>query len=155
MLLTYQALGQITDAISDCSLAIALDPNYPKAISRRATLHEMIRDYGQASSDLQRLLSLLERKMEDQSGGKRATSNGDDPVTVRLRLAKVEDKARTEMPLDMYKILGIETSSDAAEIKKAYRKAALRHHPDKAGQLLVRSENANEGLWKEVAEKVH
>lgn len=26
----YQALGQITDAIADCSLAIALDSNYPK-----------------------------------------------------------------------------------------------------------------------------
>lgn len=26
----YQALNQITDAIADCSLAIALDENYPK-----------------------------------------------------------------------------------------------------------------------------
>ncbi|MQM22836.1 hypothetical protein Taro_055894, partial [Colocasia esculenta] len=151
----YQALGQITDAISDCSLAIALDPNYLKAISRRATLLEMIRDYSQASSDLHRLVSLLERKLGDQSGGRRTTSNGDDLELVHLRLAKVEDKARKEIPLDMYKILGIETSSDAAEIKKAYRKAALRHHPDKAGQLLVRSENTDEGLWKEVADEVH
>jgi DnaJ homolog subfamily C member 7 len=26
----YQALGQITDAIADCSLAMVLDTNYPK-----------------------------------------------------------------------------------------------------------------------------
>lgn len=26
----YQALGQIVDAIADCSLAMALDGNYPK-----------------------------------------------------------------------------------------------------------------------------
>lgn len=26
----FQALGQITDAIADCSIAIALDPSYPK-----------------------------------------------------------------------------------------------------------------------------
>uniref|UniRef100_A0A1D1YKX2 DnaJ subfamily C member 7 n=1 Tax=Anthurium amnicola TaxID=1678845 RepID=A0A1D1YKX2_9ARAE len=152
---TYQALGQITDAISDCSLAIALDPNYPKAISRRATLHEMIRDYGQASNDLCRLVSLLESKLEDNSGCKRSTSNGDDPEVSRLRLAKVEEKARKEIPLDMYMILGIEPSSDAVEIRKAYRKAALRHHPDKAGHFLARSENTDEGLWKQVADEVH
>ncbi|KAK6144065.1 hypothetical protein DH2020_020885 [Rehmannia glutinosa] len=51
----YRAMGQILDAIADCSLAIALDGNYYKAISRRATLYEMIRDYGQAIADLQKL----------------------------------------------------------------------------------------------------
>ncbi|KAI3871005.1 hypothetical protein MKW92_043388 [Papaver armeniacum] len=63
----YQAIGQITDAIADCSLAIALDGNYPKAISRRATLHEMIRDYGKAATDLHRLIPLLEKQAEDKA----------------------------------------------------------------------------------------
>ncbi len=31
---------------------------------------------------------------------------------------------------DFYKILGIEKNADAAEIKKAYRKLAMKHHPD-------------------------
>ncbi|KAG6522124.1 hypothetical protein ZIOFF_019261 [Zingiber officinale] len=75
----YQAVGQITDAIADCSVAIALDATYPK---------------------------------------------------------------------------GIESSSSVADIKKAYRKAALRHHPDKAVQILVRSENLDK-LRREVAEEVH
>ncbi|KAG1371172.1 putative DnaJ subfamily C member 7 [Cocos nucifera] len=117
----YQALGQITDAIADCSLAIALDPSYPKAISRRATLHEMIRDYGQAANDLHRLISFLEKQL---------TSKG--------------NQSR-----------GIEQSSSAADVKKAYRKAALKHHPDKAGQFLARSENADDGLWREVADEVY
>lgn len=30
---TYQALGQIVDAIADCSLAIALDPTYTKVFN--------------------------------------------------------------------------------------------------------------------------
>ncbi|KAF9592592.1 hypothetical protein IFM89_016043 [Coptis chinensis] len=43
----------------------------------------------------------------------------------------------------------------ASDIKKAYRRAALRHHRYLAGQILPRSENGNDGVWKEVAEEVH
>ncbi|XP_078447062.1 heat shock protein DnaJ with tetratricopeptide repeat-containing protein [Wolffia australiana] len=150
----YQALGQITEAISDCSLAIALDPGYPKAISRRATLYEMIRDYVQSANDLRKLISLLEKK-ENKGGRVRPTNDVNDLPLARLRLSNVEEKTREEIRLDLYKILGVEASSDVAEIKKAYRKAALKFHPDKASQLLIRSENTDEKLWKEVANEVH
>uniref|UniRef100_A0A0D9Y6N2 J domain-containing protein n=1 Tax=Oryza glumipatula TaxID=40148 RepID=A0A0D9Y6N2_9ORYZ len=99
----YQAMGQILDAIADCSLAIALDSNYFKAISRRAGLYELIRDYDQAGNDLRR---------------------------------------------------GIEPSCTFLDIKKAYRKAALRHHPDKAGNFLVRSENINDAVWRDIANDI-
>lgn len=76
---------------------------------------------------------------------------------------------------------GVEPSASASDIKKAYRKAALRHHPDKVlnfsiccllctwqpltlltnsllmqtGQSLAKSENGDGGFWKEIAEEVH
>ncbi|OAY68611.1 DnaJ subfamily C member 7 [Ananas comosus] len=153
----YQALGQITDAIADCSLAIALDASYPKAISRRATLHEMIRDYGQAANDLRRLISLLEKQIQENPPGVsgKLTSISSDLNRARIRFSHVEDEARKDIPLDMYLILGIESSSSAADVKKAYRKAALRHHPDKASQLLVRTDNVDDALWRELADEVH
>ncbi|XP_043691813.1 uncharacterized protein LOC122642418 isoform X2 [Telopea speciosissima] len=152
----YQALGQLTDAIADCSLAIALDGNYPKAISRRATLHEMIRDYGQAVNDLERYISLLEKQSEDKTGAAgKSTSSANDLRQTCMRLSTMEEEARKGIPLDMYLILGVEPTATASDIKKAYRKAALRHHPDKAGQFFARTENGDDGRWKEIAEEVH
>ncbi|XP_042470132.1 uncharacterized protein LOC122052602 [Zingiber officinale] len=154
----YQSVGQITDAIADCSLAIALDATYPKALSRRASLYERIRDYEQASNDLRRLVSLLEKqiKVKDNQAGtlESAVPNQSDLCQARLWLSIMEEEARKDIPLDMCLILGIEASSSVADIKKAYRKAALRHHPDKAGQILARSENLDK-LRREVTEEVH
>ncbi|KAJ8756236.1 hypothetical protein K2173_025048 [Erythroxylum novogranatense] len=156
----YQALDQITDAIADCSLAIALDGNYCKAISRRATLHEMIRDYGHAASDLQRLISILESQSQEKSSqfGRhgRSASTRKELRQAQHRLSLMEEEAKNGIPLDLYLILGIKKSDAANDVKKAYRKAALRHHPDKAGQSLARSQSGYEGrLWKEIVHEVH
>ncbi|KAG5118156.1 hypothetical protein JHK82_032576 [Glycine max] len=155
----YKALGQITDAIADCSLAIALDGNYLKALSRRATLFEMIRDYAQAASDLRRLLSLLSKGVEDNANqlgiSDKSINYTNDLKQNRVRLLEMEEEARKEIPLDMYLILGVEPSVSISEIKKAYRKAALRHHPDKAGQSLTKNDNGDDQIWKVIAEEVH
>ncbi|PWA86756.1 heat shock protein [Artemisia annua] len=151
----YRALGQIADAIADCSLAIALDPNYLKAISRRASLYEMIRDYGQAAIDLRRFVSLLTSQMEEKrilSGVSDKSSGVNELRQNQHKLYNIEEESRKEIPLNMYLILGVESTAVASEIKKAYRKAALKHHPDKAALLVSRSDNGDDGLWNEIAE---
>ncbi len=42
-----------------------------------------------------------------------------------------QQKKRLKMGKDYYKILGIERNATDDEIKKAYRKMALKFHPDK------------------------
>lgn len=151
----YQALGQLTDAIADCSLAMVLDANYPKAISRRATLYEMIRDYGQSANDLRKLISLIQKQANKPGVSPKVVNKHSDLKQARARLLSVEDEARKDTPLNLYLILGVEPSCTPPDIKKAYRKAALRHHPDKATQLLVRNENADDGFWRDVAKEVY
>ncbi|KAJ0590876.1 putative DnaJ domain, tetratricopeptide-like helical domain superfamily [Helianthus annuus] len=149
----HQSLGVIIDAIGDCSAAIALDGTYPKALSRRSTLWEMIRDYKHAADDLQRLISIL----ETQSGENSKKSNGSvkDLRRARRRLSSIEENSKKERTLDLYLILGIKPSDTAAEVKKAYRKAALRHHPDKAGQVIARAESGSDGQkWKLITESI-
>ena len=42
----------------------------------------------------------------------------------------IEHQGDTEK---FYNILGVSKNADASEIKKAYRKAAIKNHPDKGG----------------------
>ncbi|KAL5719858.1 hypothetical protein ACHQM5_012591 [Ranunculus cassubicifolius] len=149
-----EALGPITNAIADCSLAIALAGNYPKALFKRATLHEMIRDYRSATTDLQRLIS--EQKGNQSGEFTRLTDDVIDLGEAQSRLTMVKEMAKKRgIKLDMYLILGLEPSCVASDITAAYRKAALRHHPDKAPLSLSRNGNGDNAVWKEIAPVVN
>ncbi|KAK9055518.1 hypothetical protein SSX86_026602 [Deinandra increscens subsp. villosa] len=143
-----QALGEVTDAIADCNLAIALDGDYMKAISRRAKLHEKIRDYECAAVDFQRLITLLEKKNEKKYV--------EDLTLARRNLSSMNKHMKKGITLNLYLILGLKGSESSSEIKKAYHKAALRHHPDKAGKFLARSESGLDShVWKEIFTTIH
>jgi len=52
------------------------------------------------------------------------------PLTNRPPHLFIEHQGDTEK---FYNILGVSKNADASEIKKAYRKAAIKNHPDKGG----------------------
>jgi DnaJ family protein C protein 7 len=101
-------------AIADCERAISLDPSYTKAKKTKANALGQSGDWEGAVRELK---ELQEQDQQDAS------------IAKELRKAELELKKSKRK--DYYKILGVEKDADENQIKKAYRKAAIIHHPDK------------------------
>ncbi|KAL2628683.1 hypothetical protein R1flu_013369 [Riccia fluitans] len=72
----------------------------------------------------------------------------------RALLAEAEQQMKKSHSIDHHMLLGVKPGCTSTDIKKAYKKAALKHHPDKIGQFLPRSERGGgDGrLWKDIGE---
>ncbi|ORY04596.1 DnaJ-domain-containing protein [Basidiobolus meristosporus CBS 931.73] len=101
-------------AIEDCNSALNLDPNYVKAYRRRANSYIKREMFDMAMEDLRNALEI-------------DPSNRD----VHRELQNAELELKKSQRRDHYKVLGIGKGASDVEIRKAYRKLALQHHPDK------------------------
>mmetsp|Transcript_21180 Transcript_21180/g.50184 ORF Transcript_21180/g.50184 Transcript_21180/m.50184 type:complete len:713 (-) Transcript_21180:293-2431(-) len=113
----YARMRQHTEAIADCTNAIALDAKSVKAILRRAACYMELENFDKAIEDYE----LASQSAPDEEGQRSAREH--------KRRAKLE-KAKASR-IDHYKVLDIQKSASPVEVKKAYRKMALRWHPDK------------------------
>ena len=53
---------------------------------------------------------------------------------------------------DYYEVLGVDKNASAADIKKAYRKIAIKYHPDRQGDKSDAEKKEAEEKFKEAAE---
>ncbi|CAB1341665.1 unnamed protein product [Coregonus sp. 'balchen'] len=104
-------LKKIDQAIEDCTKAIKLDETYIKAYLRRAQCYLDKEEYDEAVRDYEKVYQ-TEKTKEHKHLLKNA----------QLELKKSKRK-------DYYKVLGVDKNATEDEIKKAYRKRALMHHP--------------------------
>ena len=123
-------LKKYSEAIKDAEKALGLDPTYTKARKTKAKALGESGDWEEAIREYKAI----------------ADANPNDPgVAKDVRNAELELKKSKRK--DYYKILGVEKDASDADIKKAYRKLAIVHHPDKNP-----GEEAAEERFKDIGE---
>merc|ERR1712183_491165 len=128
-------LKKTGECLTDCDKALELDPNYTKAALRRAKCYMETEQYEEAIRDYERILKSDKSNMEYRQ---------------LLQEAKLELKKSKRK--DYYKILGVEKSANDDEIKKAYRKRAMVHHPDRHSSASEDEKKDAEKKFKEIGE---
>mmetsp|Transcript_41887 Transcript_41887/g.99368 ORF Transcript_41887/g.99368 Transcript_41887/m.99368 type:complete len:784 (-) Transcript_41887:1144-3495(-) len=107
-------LDRAEEALQDAETAVGWDERHAKAYLRRAAALMKLEKFQEAVNDYERV-----RELDPDT-------NGLDEL---VRKAKLELKK--SLRVDYYKVLGVCKDAGDADIKKAYRKAALKEHPDK------------------------
>uniref|UniRef100_A0A1B6DZE1 J domain-containing protein n=1 Tax=Clastoptera arizonana TaxID=38151 RepID=A0A1B6DZE1_9HEMI len=128
-------LNRLNEAVSDCTAALKLDENYIKALLRRAKCYMDLTQYDEAVLDYEKACRM------DRSNREYKKLLSDAKRTLKISKRK-----------DYYKILGIDRTATTEDIKKAYRKRALVHHPDRHANASDGEKKEQEKKFKEVGE---
>ena len=130
----YMKDSEFIKAMTDMNKAIELNPDYAKAYHRRGNIKTSLEDYDEALQDYYKV-----KEMNPSYPG------------IDSLIASAQEMSKQKKKKDYYKILGIEKNATADQIKKAYRKAALKWHPDKNTDSEEQKREA-EKMFKDVSE---
>jgi DnaJ homolog subfamily C member 7 len=130
-----QKLKKFEEALSDCDAAIELDPGFHKAMARRAAILVGLERFEEASYSYEALC-------------REEPSNRE----YRRSLRDAKQRAKVAQRKDYYKTLGIEKAATKIDVKKAYRKMAMRWHPDRFVEATPEEKKAAEDKFKDIAE---
>ena len=97
-------------------------PTSFKALRTRARIYLHLEKYDTAIADF---------KSAIQQARTEGNSTENDVRALQSELKKAEAALKRSKTKDYYKILGLARDCGETDIKKAYRRESLKHHPDK------------------------
>ena len=125
--LCYQKLNKCTEALRDSNQSVKLNPYYARGYVKRGNVYMELKMYDDAKADFQKAKEL-------------------DPSVTGIEgyLNDAKNQAEKARKRDYYAILGVDRNANEHEIKRAYKKMAMKYHPDR---------NAESEETKKMAEK--
>ncbi|XP_076653286.1 tetratricopeptide repeat protein 2 [Halictus rubicundus] len=126
--------GLLQETVAECTEALKLDENYLKALLRRASAYMTLSDFEKAVHDLEKVCRMCNTREHKR-------------LLMEAQFALNRAKRK-----DYYKILGINKTASTDDIKKAYRKRVMVHHPDRHVNATEGERKEQEKMFKEVGE---
>jgi DnaJ family protein C protein 7 len=130
----YGKMDQNKLALESVKEAIDLDKDYEKALLRKVTLLMKIEKLDEAVREAE---SLYKKTKNDRT---------------RICLEEARSALKKSKHKDYYKILGVDKSAGEEEIKKAYKKMAMVHHPDRHSNASEEERKVHEKKFKDLGE---
>jgi len=128
-------LKKWTQSVEDCNRCLSLDDTYIKAYLRRAKSYMELQKFEEAVRDYERVHKMDRSNFE-----------------FRQLLNQAKHELKKSLRKDYYKILGVDRNANEEEIKKAYKKRALEHHPDRHVGATEDEKADHEKKFKEIGE---
>lgn len=130
--LATSKIGLIHDAINHCTNAIKSKWLFTKFLKLRANCYVSMRNFERAVEDFITLL------------------NNEPSNEVKTMLQKAQFSLQRQQSSNYYDILDIEKNETQDNIKKAYKKLALIHHPDKHSAAAQNERMEQQEIFKKV-----
>jgi len=120
-------LARFDESIQDCTRALQLDAGFVKPLKTRARAYLSSEKYEEAVRDFKRAVDASVGTAEHEALVRECRR-----AEVDLKRSKKQEYVYTP-DTSYYKILGVPKTASGAEVKKAFRRESLKHHPDKGG----------------------
>lgn len=130
------------EGIKDCNQAIYHQAGYYKAYLRRAECYLALGGPINIEKAIRDMEEAKEMENDDEESAK----------TLDSKIKKAKVLLKRSKRKDLYSVLGLTPEASESEIKSAYRKCALKYHPDKQSSKSDAEKAEAEAKFKEVGE---